>query len=105
LVKEAHRVLTEGGRLSLDFINPQAGRSGRPAQLYSQQQIANILSLCGFTNVKFFPMGIFLYLHNNQELTSFANKYRDIFSKIEIELKDCIKLNRGIMIFATATKS
>ena len=101
LLAEAHRVLSPGGKLVLDLIS---GRTGGEANLYSKNQVQEMLKEAGFNSIDFRPMGVFLLLWQNHRLMDFASRHRDIFCEIEVEMAKAFNLERSTMTLVVATK-
>jgi SAM-dependent methyltransferase len=101
LLAEALRVLSHEGKMVLDLIS---GRAGGQANLYSKNQVEKMLREAGFKSIDLRPMGMFLLLWQNRRLMDFANRHRDIFCEIEVEMAKAFKLERSTMILVLAKK-
>lgn len=101
LFSEVWRVLRPEGRFIFDMIR---GRPGGEAMPYSADQVGRILKKIGFVAMEFKPMGMFLNLSSGDSLRKFADNNRDTFCQIEIEMADCFKLDKAVMILIWASK-
>jgi len=99
LFSEVRRVLQQGGGLLFDMIR---GRPGGEAILYTNDQLDGMLRDAGFDSIEFLPLGIFLNLPTGSDLREFADKNRDTFSRIEIKMADCFKIERAVMVLISA---
>src|SRR2546422_2357311 len=99
LFSEVRRVLQQGGEFLFDMIR---GRPGGEAMLYSNDQIGGMLRDAGFDRIEFRPLGMFLNLPTGSDLREFADKNRDTFSRIEIKMADCFKLEKAVMVLISA---
>jgi SAM-dependent methyltransferase len=100
-LQEIHRVLIPDGKLVTDMISRKPGGE---AILYSTGQVKRMLENAGFTSVCFRPMGMFLLLWANPDLMSFANRHRDTFCKIEVEMEHAFKPRYATMMLIQARK-
>ena len=101
VLAEICRVLVPSGKLILDMITRKPGGE---AKLYPPTQVETMLKDAGFFEITFRPIGMFVNLWRNRELMDFANKHRDIFCRIEIEMNDTFRLDRSPMMLLTARK-